>query len=146
MVSCFISNLKILYNFPAGIWYLEAWGRVVPTPGGICPAHEQEPNPPYPLRELVEIKVLNTCHVYEGVYPAFCFWYRMCNYAEKKPFANSCGLLKPLILLGFYAFCTFTNCMMTQYINFYHRLASLLPSQVMPCLRLTYSRLHPSAA
>lgn len=24
---------KNLYNFPAGIWYLEAWGRVVPTPG-----------------------------------------------------------------------------------------------------------------
>ena len=92
---------KNLYNFPAGIWYLEAWGRVVPTPGGICPAHEQEPNPPYPLRELVEIKVLNTCPVFEGVYPAFCFWYRMRNYAEKKPFANSWHSLKPFILLGF---------------------------------------------
>ena len=102
--------------------------------------------PTFLIHELVEIKVLNTCPVFEGVYPAFGFWYLMCNYAEKKPFANSCGLLKPLILLGYYAFCTFTHCMMTQYINFYQRQPSLLPSQAMPCLRLTYSRLHPSAA
>lgn len=48
-------------------------GEGGPDTRGIFPAHEQEPNPPYPLRELVEIKVLNTCPVFEGVYPAFDF-------------------------------------------------------------------------
>lgn len=76
-------------------------GEGGPDTRGICPAHAQEPHPPFRSRNRQKIKVLSTDPVSEGVYPASGFQYRMCNYSQKKSLPNSFKIMKPLILLGF---------------------------------------------